>query len=255
MCPSMRPALWILLASSLYAAPTGEALFQTNCAPCHGPKGDGGKGSNLAVRRLPRAPNDAALANIIGTGIPGTQMPGTRMTAAESANLIAFVRGLGRTAPTQPPGDRANGEKIFWSKGNCGSCHTVAARGGRLGPDLTTIGEKRSPSNLRTSLLDPQAEVPENFAFYRKVIYAPDNYLRIRAVTADGKQITGTRIDEDTFTIQLRDDADKIYSFRKSELRELHEDWGKSPMPSFRGLLSDSELTDVVAYLSSLQGT
>jgi putative heme-binding domain-containing protein len=247
-------ALWILLAPALFAAGTGETLFQTHCAPCHGPKGDGGKGSNLAVRRLPRAPDDAALASIIATGIPGTQMPGTRMTAAESAQLVAFVRSLGATQPTQVAGDRANGERLFWSKGNCGQCHTVGARGGRLGPDLTQIGEKRSPSNLRTSLLDPEAEVPENFASYRKVIYAPDNFLRIRAVTADGKQITGVRVNEDTFSIQIRDAADKIYSFRKTELRELHEDWGKSPMPSFRNTFSETELQDVIAYLASLQG-
>jgi len=248
-----RAAFSLLLAVALHAAPTGEQLFATNCAPCHGPKGDGGKGSNLAVRRLPRAPDDPALAAIIATGIPGTQMPGTRMTAAESAALVAFVRGLARTAQAQVPGDRTKGEQLFWTKGNCGECHTVGPRGGRLGPDLTTIGEKRSPVNLRTSLLDPQAEVPENFASYRKVIYAPDNFLEIRAVTQDGETITGVRVDEDTFTIQLRDASDKIYSFRKSDLRSLEKDWGKSPMPSFRGIFTDSELQDVIAYLSSLQ--
>jgi cytochrome c oxidase cbb3-type subunit 3 len=247
-------SLILLTPAALLAAGAGETLFQTHCAPCHGPKGDGGKGSNLAVRRLPRAPDDAALASIVATGIPGTEMPGFRMTAAESAQLVVFVRGLGIAQPAQVAGDRANGEKLFWSKGNCGQCHTIGPRGGRLGPDLTQIGEKRSPSNLRTSILDPEAEVPENFASYRKVIYAPDNFLRIRAVTQDGKQISGVRVNEDTFTIQIRDAADKIYSFRKSELRDLQKDWGKSPMPSFRGVFSETELQDVIAYVSSLQG-
>src|ERR1700686_1264704 len=119
-------ALYILMAqSAASAADLGETLFQTNCAPCHGPKGDGGKGSNLAVRRLPRAPDDAALAAIIATGIPGTPMPGTRMTAAESELLVAFVRSLGGTQPTQVPGDGTRGEQLFWTKGNCGQCHTV----------------------------------------------------------------------------------------------------------------------------------
>ena len=105
---------------------------------------------------------------------------------------------------------------------------------------------------MRQSLLDPEAETPENFAQYRKVIYMPDNYLRVRAVTADGRQITGARVDEDTFTIQIRDDDASIYSFRKDELKELHKDWGKSPMPSYRGVFSQSELDDVIAYLSAL---
>jgi cytochrome c oxidase cbb3-type subunit III len=247
--------VWILLAPGvLCAAETGEKLFQTHCAPCHGTKGEGGRGANLAVRKLPRAPDDAALASVIATGIPGTQMPATRMTAEESAALVRFVRSLGRTQSAQVPGDRANGESLFWSKGNCGLCHTVGARGGHIGPDLSDIGARRGPAYLRTSILEPEAEIPENFASYRKVIYIPDNYLRVHAVTGDGKEITGARVDEDTFTIQIRDDQDHLYSFRKDELRELRKDWGKSPMPSFKGIFSESELQDIVAYLASLQG-
>ena len=60
-------------------------------------------------------------------------------------------------------------------------------------------------------------------------------------------------MDEDTFTIQIRDASDHVYSFRKDELRELQKDWGKSPMPSYRGVLTESELQDVIAYLASLQ--
>ena len=244
----------LLAVLPLGAATTGEALFQTHCAPCHGPKGDGGRGSNLAVRHLPRAPDDAALANIITLGIPGTQMPGTRMTAEENRQLVAYVRSLGRVAAVSVAGDRANGERLFWSKGNCGQCHTVGARGGHMGPDLTEIGTRRSPAHLRTSLLDPEAEVPETFAVYRRVIFMPDNFLQVRVVTKDGRAITGVRVNEDAFSIQIRDYPDRLYSFDKSELRELHKDWGKSPMPSFRDVFTDAELQDLIAYLSGLQG-
>jgi len=250
-----KSAFCLLLAPlALLAADTGEALFRTHCAPCHGPQGNGGRGSNLAVRNLPRAPDDAALSAIIALGIPGTQMPGTRMTGDENRQLVAYVRALGRTPAMPAPGDRANGERLFWSKGKCGQCHTIGPRGGRMGPDLTEIGTRRSPAHLRTSLLDPEAEVPDTFAVYRRVISTPDNFLQVRAVTQDGRQITGVRVDEDAFTIQIRDYSDRLYSFAKDELRELHKDWGKSPMPSVHGVLSDSELQDLIAYLSGLQG-
>jgi putative heme-binding domain-containing protein len=244
----------LLAAGELRSADTAEALFQRHCAPCHGSAGEGGRGPQLALKTLPRAPDDAALSSIITLGIPGTQMPGTRMTADENAYLVAYVRGLGRKSRAAVPGDAANGQRIFWSKGNCGQCHTVGARGGRLGPDLTDIGMRRSPSYLRTSLLDPSADVPENFAVYRRVIYMPDNFLLVRAVARDGREITGVRLNEDAFTIQLRDFSDRLYSFRKEELKELHKEWGKSPMPSYRGALSESEVQDVVAYLAGLQG-
>jgi cytochrome c oxidase cbb3-type subunit III len=239
---------------TLQAADTGEKLFQTHCAPCHGPKGDGGRGSNLAVRTLPRAPDDAALATIISLGIPGTQMPGTRMTASELWELAAYVRGLGQSRIAQAPGDTRHGEALFWSKGNCGGCHTVGPRGGRTGPDLTDVGARRSPAWLRKALEEPEDEIPDTFAVYRRLIPMPDNFLQVRVVTLDGKRITGERVDEDTFTIQLRDYRDRFYSFRKDELREVVKDWGKSPMPAYRTLFSDSELQDVVAYLASLRG-
>jgi putative heme-binding domain-containing protein len=250
-------AAGILLAvGPLLADDVGGVLFKAHCAPCHGDKGDGGRGANLARRRLPHAPDDGALGSIIANGIPGTQMPATRMTDDERRQLVQYVRTLGlAAAPAEAvSGDRARGEQTFWSKGNCGQCHTVGARGGRIGPDLTDVGSHRSASYLKTSILDPEAEVPEIFSFYRKTIYVPDAYVRVRAVTKDGKQLSGTRVDEDTFTIQFRDDSDHIYSFKKDELKELHKDWGKSPMPSYAKVLTAAEVNDVVAYLTSLVG-
>jgi cytochrome c oxidase cbb3-type subunit 3 len=250
-----KVAGWLLLGAwVLCGADSGESLFRIHCAPCHGLNGTGGRGPDLTVHKLSRASDDGALAKIISLGIPGTQMPGTRMTVDENRQLVAYTRGLGRSQPAQIQGDRANGERLFWSKGNCGRCHTVGPRGGRLGPDLTGIGARRGAEHLRESLLDPEAEIPETFAVYRRVIFMPDNFLRVRVVTRDGRQITGIRMNEDTFTIQMRDDLDRLYSFRKEELREFHEDWGKSPMPSYRGVLSDSEIQDVIAYLVSLEG-
>jgi cbb3-type cytochrome oxidase cytochrome c subunit len=123
-----------------------------------------------------------------------------------------------------------------------------------MGPDLTEAGARRSAAYLRQSLLEPEAEVPETFAVYRRVITMPDNFLQVRVVTADGTTITGVRLNEDAFTIQIRDYADRFHSFRKDELRELHQDWGKSPMPSYRDAFAGHELQDLVAYLVSLRG-
>jgi putative heme-binding domain-containing protein len=176
------------------------------------------------------------------------------MTLDERAQLVAFVRALGKGKAAEVRGDVRHGESLFWGKGNCGTCHTVGPRGGRMGPDLTDIGARRSESYLRTSIVDPEAEVADTFAFYQRFITMPDNFLQVRVVTSDGKKITGARVDEDTFTIQLRDYSDHLYSFEKSDLKELTKDWGKSPMPSYRTMFSDTELQDVIAYVASLPG-
>jgi putative heme-binding domain-containing protein len=251
----MRPTVFVIAAVVLLPAPMRAAdaagLFRAHCAPCHGPNGDGGRGANLAVRRLQHATDDEALSAIIRDGIPGTQMPGTRMTAEENRALVAFVRALGEKPAVHVEGSVANGETLFWDKGRCGQCHTIGARGGRLGPDLTAIGARRSSVHLRQSILEPEAEVPETFAVYRRFITMPDAFLVVRVVTDDGRTITGVRLNEDTFTIQLRDYNDRIWSFDKAGLRELHKDWGKSPMPGYRDVFSEPELQDLIAYLAA----
>jgi putative heme-binding domain-containing protein len=258
----MVSTILIPVAVIALAVPTGplvlsdsaEALFLAHCSSCHGASGEGGRGPRLNVPRLLKAPDDAALSTVITSGVPGSSMPGTRMTPEENRQLVAYVRNLGRVEAAEFPGNQKRGESLFWGKGNCGACHTVGPRGQRLGPDLTEIGVRRGPAHLRASLLDPEAEIPDNFSVYRRVILMPDNFLQVRVVTADGKRLTGVRLNEDMLSIQLRDHSGGLHSFLKSELRELHKDWGKSPMPSYRNIFTEGELQDLVAYLLSLRG-
>lgn len=249
--------LWISLAYAAQAEPdlnAGRQLFQTHCTVCHGPQGDGGKGTNLAQPRLPRATDDQALASIITFGIPGTEMPRTRMTEEQLVNVIAYVRSLG-AMPAEPlHGNAQRGEQIYRGKGNCAQCHALYGRGGTLGPDLTDIGARRGPRYLTESLTDPEAAIPDSFTSYQKVMLLPDNFLQVRIVTRDGRRDTGARVNEDAFSIQIRYVTGHIDSFLKEELQELHKDWGRSPMPSYREVLSVTELEDLVAYLASLRG-
>ena len=221
----------------------GRRLFLGHCAPCHGPAGDGGRGANLARPKLPRAPDDQALFRLLKDGIPETEMPSAwEMIDREIWQVMAYVRTLGRTAVENLPGDRARVESLFRTKGKCTQCHTVAGQGGRLGPELTEIGARRSAAYLRRALLEPEAEVPEGF-------------LQVRVVAKDGRRLTGVRLNEDTFTLQMRDLGDQIYSVWKADLKEIQKDRGKSPMPSYRSVLSDAELDDLIAYLASLRGS
>src|SRR5215469_10698283 len=98
-------AYLVLPLLALAADSDGPRQFAISCAPCHGAQGEGGRGPALTATRLPRAPDDAALASIIASGIPGTQMPGTRMTDEERLTLIQFVRSLGISHPSAIEGD------------------------------------------------------------------------------------------------------------------------------------------------------
>ncbi len=217
----------------------GERLYLTQCAMCHGPNGEGGGGPTLARPTLRQAPDDDALRTVIRSGIAGTGMPGTRLVEAELRDLVAYVRKLGRVPQVVLPGEAKRGAALYAR--DCASCHMIAGRGGAFGPDLTGIGARRSPQHLRESLVNPAADVPRGYAF-------------VRAVTRDGKTLTGVRVNEDTFSLQFRDAKDTLHSVWKAELREFKKELRKSPMPSYRSL-SATELDDLVAYLASLQET
>ena len=61
-------------------------------------------------------------------------------------------------------------------------------------------------------------------------------------VTSDGREVRGARINEDTFTIQLRDSNGQFQSFRKAEVKQIEKDFGKSLMPSYKDRLTASEV-------------
>lgn len=231
----------------------GRRLFQGMCVECHGAGGTGGDAPSLNRPRLNHAPDDAALANVIGNGIPNTSMPRVRrFTESELQQLVAYVRSVGKITPDRVPGDAKKGAALYKTLA-CSSCHIVAGEGGTLGPDLTDIGFLRGAAYLREAVVAPGATLPKGTLSVLSRGYA--EYLPVRIVTRQGSEIRGIRLNEDAFTIQVRDAAGKFYSLRKSDIERLDKQAGQSLMPSFASRLTAPELTDLVAYLVSLRGT
>ena len=249
-----------VVPSQLLATPTpdglaaGQRLYSAHCSACHGPGGEGGKGPTLAQPRLPRASTDEELVQIIRTGISGTEMPRSRLESAEIKLVAAHVRALGQRPVEPVPGDPLRGAKLYASKGACAQCHSLDGHGGAIGPDLSEIGRQRSAAHLRRSLTDPGAEVPQSFTAFRGDTGIPDNFLFLRIVTRDGREAAGVRVNEDAFSVQLRDLGGGLHSFFKSDLAKIHKDWGFSPMPSYAAVFTKEELDDLVALLVSRQG-
>jgi len=233
----------LLLFSRVTLAQTTEkAVFDAHCARCHGIGGTGGEGPSLARPVLRHAGDDETLAAVITEGIPGTDMPDNWMLgAAEVEQLVRYVRSLSRVERTPVPGDPVRGKALFEGKGACSLCHIVAGEGGTLGPELTRLGAARGVRYLEESLIAPGVSVAER-------------YVVVRAVAKDGRVIEGLRVNEDSFTLQIRDDSGRYHSLNKLELESLEKKFGASLMPSYQGELSPSEIDDVVSYLASLRG-
>jgi putative heme-binding domain-containing protein len=210
-------------------------------------KGTGGTGPGLNRARLRRAADDQALFALIKEGVPGTEMPETwQMDDREIRQVARYVRSLARAEVTPLLGDPAKG-KVLYAKGDCSRCHAVRGQGGVLGPDLTDIGARRGAAHLRRILLDPgSSKLLDNYGYLA--------FLNVQVATRDGRVVQGLRVNEDSFTIQLRDADNRLHSFEKSELAETKREPQASVMPAYGKTLSGSELDDLVAYLAGLRG-
>jgi putative heme-binding domain, Pirellula/Verrucomicrobium type len=218
----------------------GVRIYGAQCALCHGPNGDMVNGVDLRRSRFRRAVTDEDLAKVMANGAPGG-MPAFSFSPAETTALIALIRaGFDPTGTAVKVGNIERGRKVYAGKGSCGTCHRVMGVGPRTAPDLSDIGALRTPAALQRSLLEPdRGMLPIN--------------RPVTIETVDGKTIRGRRLNEDTYSVQLIDDSERLISVLKSNIKTM-ELAKTSPMPSVEKTLTADEVADLVAYLLSLRG-
>jgi putative heme-binding domain-containing protein len=219
----------------------GATLYAANCFTCHA-DGQGIPGVDLRSGQFRHASSDDDLMSIIENGIPGTAMPAHSFTSPELTGLVAYIRTM-RDYGAKPVqlGDAAKGKALFEDQGGCLNCHRVDGKGSRTALDLSDAGLVHPPAYLQRALLDPNsiaAEMPEN--------------RFILVVTNKGITMTGRRLNEDTYTIQLIDDHENLVSVEKADLRS-YTILKDSPMQSLQGKFTDAQISDLVAYLATLK--
>ena len=223
----------------------GRRLFQDQCSTCHGLNAEGGNeatGPDLTTGSFRHASSDAGLYRVIRDGVPGTSMIGVGVDAQEQVvwQLVSYLRSReAANAVVDLAGSPAAGQQLFNGKGDCVRCHMVNGQGQRLGPDLSYVGNRRSPDELHSDLAEPDAEVNPR-------------WWTMRVEGPNGQRFEGLRMDEDTFTFRIMDADENLRSFSK------YGDWSyervqTSTMPSADGSLTATERDDLVAYLYSLR--
>jgi putative heme-binding domain-containing protein len=246
------------LAGDPKAAKAGEYEFRINCALCHGLGAHGGgRGPDLTRAQKKHTHSDAEMFQVISNGIPGTAMPangtngqGVGMTDEEIWQIIAYIRSVEVKAPAKPLGTAAHGKELFYGDANCSLCHMVEGRGGRLGPELTFVGGSRTREAIIDSVRNPSRRLAWGLTESTKEF--PQEYETVTLVTANGKEIKGVTLNEDSFSVQLMDSDEKIHLLEKDKLLSFRKS-RESLMPKYNAdVLNDKDLEDIVAYLASL---
>jgi len=217
----------------------GMSLFRSRCGDCHGLDASGYRGPDL-VALIAGGATDERLFQTIRKGVPGTEMPSSNMPDDQVFLLLAYLRNIGTVAPADvPAGNASHGAQLFAAQ--CATCHRVAGKGGRLGPDLTRVGAARSYAALVREIRAPSE------------VIAP-GYDTVTLVTRDGQRIRGAKKNEDTFSIQIMDQRERIQGYLRADLQDVVYEKA-SLMPAYgQERLSDSDLNDLIGYLGTLRG-
>ncbi len=221
----------------------GRRRYQTNCIGCHGVDGAAIAGIDLGRGKFKRVTSDDELAKVIVEGVPGTGMPGTPLFPSRVFMLISYLRNMSdltsRKSIAAATGEPGRGKLLFEGKAGCAGCHRILGQGGRKGPDLSETGHFLRPAEIEMSMLEPDAA------------YASDS-PPYRAVLNGGETVLGFLLNQNSDSIQLKDDRGNLRSLLRSDLKEAGQ--VKSWMPSYRGQLSAQELADIIAYLGNQKG-
>ena len=245
------------LSGDAKAAKAGEYEFRINCALCHGlgARG-GGRGPDLTRALKKHIHSDGEMFQVISNGIPGTAMPangtngqGVGMTDVEIWQIITYIRSQEVKAPAKTIGSVARGKDLFYGDANCSLCHMVQGKGGRLGPDLSSVGGSRTREALVDSVRNPSRRLAWGLTEPTKEF--PQEYLSVKAETLDGKGVKGVTLNEDSFSVQVMDSDEHIHLLEKSKLRSFQET-RESAMPKYNAdTLSDKDLDDIISFLAS----
>lgn len=211
-------------------AARGKAIFEGskgNCQSCHRVGGVGSVfGPDLSTIGAPPRGGGGG-----GRGGGGANAAAGRGGAAGGAAPAAGARG----AVPAFGGDEAANARIGAGAPAGGA---AAGRGPQGAPAATPAPTQTPQQQLAQSILDPNA-----------VVSVQNRYVLL--TMKDGKTISGKLLSVDTFAYQILDSTEKLANISKTNVKDMAM---TSPMPSYRGKLTDQELSDVISYLISLKG-
>lgn len=136
---------------------------------------------------------------------------------------------------------RVGGRIFFHANGaQCSRCHTVNGRGGRIGPDLSTIGRSLSRERLVDSILEPSREI------------APD-FVGWSLETSAGKVLTGTIVHENEGTTIVGDTDGKTTTLKTIDIVSRTPQKASVMPEKLAERMTAQEFRNLLAYLESLR--
>lgn len=246
--------LWPVVQLTAQETSTPRDTYATLCSSCHGEAATGTeRGPGLADNRTLRSRSVKQIADLIRTGTQGG-MPPFALPDEKLLPLATWVHSLNASAyDVKPAGDAASGERFFFGKGQCGSCHMVAGRGGANGPDLSSIGRQLTLPQLEQALVDPVArKTNRTTASCPGWAWCPDDaWAVVNARLRNGSMLRGFARNQGKHNLQLQTLDGRVHLLRDTDYVQVLRE--EAPlMPPLNA--TPEERRDLLAYLSRLGG-
>jgi len=238
------------------AVSQGEQAYNKNCTSCHGINGGAGEIAPAIILNMSTPlrgeRNDFQVVETIRDGVPGTAMPAWKgkLTDDDILKIGAYLHSLRGTAIDNPlPGDAAHGEQLFWGKGQCGTCHMVAGKGGLIGPDLTNIAGKRKSNSIIDALTKAQHRIYGDGGVHLPSLPVMDTYDAVHVTLTSGEAVDGVLLNQDSYSVQVMGMDNQLHLLDRARVRDITV---KPPlMPTdFDKRLSADEFKDLMAFLT-----
>ncbi len=171
-----------------------------------------------------------------------------RKVRDDAATLLPLPKtSSGRPVPPifmliRAEGNAERGRAVFNRAGAnaCASCHRVQGQGNWIGPDLSTIGAKDGKAELIQSILNPSAAIGYNFR---------SNVVSLN----DGRTVTGLVVEDSPDRLVLKTAEGQRMTITPSTIDERKQSEVSLMPEGLVQTMSDQELIDVIAFLSSLK--
>ncbi len=247
--------LWSALPAAAQNVDSGRPeAYAKLCAACHGETATGTeRGPALLDNRALRSRSEMQIHDLIRSGTPAG-MPAFPLPDRQLQPLAHWVRSLNVSAyDLGLPGDAASGERFFFGKGSCSTCHMVRGLGKANGPDLSGIGRELTLGRLEQALDDPAARVAgRSGSSCPSWAWCPEQGWQLVSVRlTDGIGLRGFLRSQGKHDLQLQTLDGHFHLLLDTEYREITRE-NASYMPALSS--SAEERRDLLAYLSRLDG-
>jgi putative membrane-bound dehydrogenase-like protein len=168
---------------------------------------------------------------------PPVQREAEKLYAALNADYDKQRARLEELSKTLPTGDVRRGQAIFNStKTSCIACHTIGYVGGKIGPDLTRIGNIRSERDFLEAILFPSA------SFVR-------SYEPVSVMLKDGRRFNGIAKKDAADEMILTLAADKEIRIPREDIEEVTPSKVSIMPDGLDRQLTQQELADLITFL------